>query len=402
MNSRLLKHSLQTLSRFKLRTAFMMVGTLVGVAALTLVISVGQAAERKILTMVRQIFGASSILILDGGGSHMGGPLGEATKLKIDDIAALAREVPGIDLWDPQQSISDASVKHGNATTTARVLGESERSEGVWGRRAIEGESFDAAAVAGSARVAVIGTTVAKQLFGNEDPVGADILVRDVPFRVIGILEPWGNDVHGMDHDNEVVVPISTLMRRVTNVDTIGGAKLLIKDPAAAGETARKIMQVLRARHAIAEGQPDDFTVLTAVQVQQTIAMVQRILFVYLPLVAGVALIVGAIVAASLMLVSVNERVGEIGLRRAVGARAEDIRLQFLIETAATTLGGGIAGLALGYAGAEMAANQMHLSVNVSWSAVLLAITASVITGLIAGVAPARRAARLQPVDALR
>ena len=402
MNSRLLKHSLQTLSRFKLRTAFMMVGTLVGVAALTLVISVGQAAERKILTMVRQIFGASSILILDGGGSHMGGPLGEATKLKIDDIAALAREVPGIDLWDPQQSISDASVKHGNATTTARVLGESERSEGVWGRRAIEGESFDAAAVAGSARVAVIGTTVAKQLFGNEDPVGADILVRDVPFRVIGILEPWGNDVHGMDHDNEVVVPISTLMRRVTNVDTIGGAKLLIKDPAAAGETARKIMQVLRARHAIAEGQPDDFTVLTAVQVQQTIAMVQRILFVYLPLVAGVALIVGAIVAASLMLVSVNERVGEIGLRRAVGARAEDIRLQFLIETAATTLGGGIAGLALGYAGAEMAANQMHLSVIVSWSAVLLAITASVITGLIAGVAPARRAARLQPVDALR
>jgi putative ABC transport system permease protein len=152
----------------------------------------------------------------------------------------------------------------------------------------------------------------------------------------------------------------------------------------------------------IAEGQPDDFTVLTALQVQQTVAMVQRVLFVYLPLVAGVALIVGAIVAASLMLVSVNERVGEIGLRRAVGARSEDIRLQFLIETAATTLGGGIAGLALGYAGAEMAANRMHLSVIISWSTVLLAITASVITGLIAGVAPARRAARLQPVDALR
>jgi len=403
MNSfSLLRHSLRTMSRFKLRTAFMMVGTLVGVAALTLVISVGQAAERKILTMVRQIFGASSILILDGGGSHMGGPRSEATRLKIDDIEALAKEVPGIEMWDPQQSISDATVKHGNATTTARVLGESERSEVVWGRRAVEGESFDAAAVAGSTRVAVIGTTVAKQLFGNEDPVGADILVRDVPFHVIGILEPWGNDVHGMDHDNEVVVPISTLMRRVTNVDTIGGAKLLIRDPAAAEDTARKITQVLRARHAIAEGQPDDFTVLTALQVQQTVAVIQRVLFIYLPLVAGVALIVGAIVAASLMLVSVNERVGEIGLRRAVGARAEDIRLQFLIETAATTLGGGIAGLALGYAGAEMAANQMHLSVIVSWSAVLLAITASVITGLIAGVAPARRAARLQPVDALR
>jgi putative ABC transport system permease protein len=390
------------MSRFKLRTAFMMVGTLVGVAALTLVVSVGQAAERKILSMVRQNFGASSILVMDGGGSHIGGPRGEATRLKIDDIEALARELPGIELWDPQQRVSNASVKRGDATGTTRVLGMSERSEVVWGRSAVQGEYLDAAAVAGSARVAIIGTTVARQLFGNEDPVGTDILVGGVTFRVIGVLEPWGNDAHGMDRDNEIVVPISTLMRRVTNVDTIAVAKLLIRDPAGGEETAREIGRILRARHAIAEGQPDDFTVLTAVQVQKTVGMVQRVLFLYLPLVAGVALIVGAIVAASLMLVSVNERMSEIGLRRAVGARAEDIRLQFLIESAVTTLAGGIAGLALGYAGAQVAASRMHLGVIVSGSAVLLAITASIVTGLIAGVAPARRAARLQPADALR
>jgi putative ABC transport system permease protein len=397
----LLRHSLRTMSRFKLRTAFMMVGTVVGVAALTLVVSVGQAAERKILSMVRQNFGVNSILILDGGGGRMGGPRSEAFRLKLDDMAALANEVPGIETWDPQQTLS-ASVRRGESSDTTRVLGESERSQLVWSRGAVEGEYFDAAAVAGSARVAIIGTTVARQLFGSDSPVGSDILIGGVNFRVIGILEPWGNDVHGMDRDNEVVVPITTLMRRVTNVDTIGGAKLLVKDPAAAEEVAREIKQILRSRHAIADGQPDDFTVMTALQAQKMVAMVQRILFVYLPLVAGVALLVSAIIAASLMLVSVNDRVSEIGVRRAIGARAQDIRLQFLIETAATTLAGGIAGLVLGYAGARLAANQMHLGVSISWSAVLLAISVSIITGLLAGVVPARRAARLQPVEALR
>ncbi len=399
---RLVRHSVRTMARYKLRSGFMMVGSLVGVAALTLVISVGQAAERKMLKTVRQIFGDASVMIFDGGGRQMGGPRGAATRLKVDDIDAVAKELPGIEAWDPQQVLSDASVRHGDLSESARVLGESERSEQVWGRKASRGEYFDATAVSGSARVALIGETVAKELFKDEDPLGADIQIGSVPFRVIGVLEPWGTDPHGMDRDNEVVVPISTLVRRLTNVDTIAAAKLLVSDPGRSEEMTGEIRRILRERHSLAAGQPDDFTVLTATEVQQMVGQVRRVLFLYLPLVAAISLVVSAIVAASLMLASVNERVGEIGLRRAVGARTADIRLQFLIETAATTLAGGLIGIVLGYIGAQMGAAQMHLGSIVSWNAILLGIAASTVTGLVAGLAPAQRAARMAPADALR
>jgi putative ABC transport system permease protein len=332
----------------------------------------------------------------------MMGPRGPATRLKVDDIEAVAKELPGIEAWDPQQSLSNASVRHGDATDTAQVLGTSERDEQVWGRKASPGEYFDATAVKGSARVALIGETVAKALFKDEDPLGADIQIGSVPFRVIGVLEPWGTDPHGMDRDNEVVVPITTLMRRLTNSDTIGAAKLLVSDPTRYEEMTREIKRILRERHALAVNQPDDFTLHTATEVRQMVAEVQKVLFLYLPLVAGVSLLVGAIVAASLMLVSVNERAGEIGLRRAVGARTEDIRLQFLIETAATTLAGGIGGILLGYIAARFGASRMHLGDIEPWNAAGLGIAASTLTGLIAGLVPAMRAARMRPVDALR
>ncbi len=400
---RLVRHSIRTMTRYKLRTGFMMLGTLIGVTALTLVVSVGQAAEKKMLITVSRMFGDSSILIHDGGGRMMGGPHGPATRLKVADIDAIAKELPGIQAWDPQQNLSGVDLKHGAATdSAASIAGDSERFAQVWGRGLSEGEYFDGAAVLGSARVALIGETVAKELYPDQDPVGADLQIGSVPFRVIGVLEPWGTDPHGMDRDNEVVVPITTLMRRLTNVDTISTAKLVMSDPSQTSQLSEGIRRVLRGRHALGAGQPDDFAILTPVEVQSMVASVKRVLFLYLPLVAGISLLVGGIVAASLMLVSVNERVGEIGLRRAVGARPGDIQLQFLIETAATTLVGGLAGIALGYLGARMGANKMHLENILVWDAAFLGIAASTLTGLLAGLVPALRAARLNPADALR
>ena len=326
---RLTWHSVRMMNRYKLRTSFMMLGSIIGVAALTLVVSVGQATERKMLKMVAQVFGDSSVIILDRGSQMMGGPRSPGVRLKVDDIEAVAKGLPGIDAWDPQQGIS-TPVRHGEATETAQILGESERSERVWNRRASRGEFFDQAAVTGSARVAVIGQTVANELFKNADPLGADIQIGVVPFRVIGILEPWGTDPHGMDRDNEIVVPITTLMRRLTNVDTISSAKLLVSDAGRTEEMTPEISRILRERHRLSAGQPDDFSILTATEVRQMVGQVQRVLFLYLPLVAAVSLVAGGIVSTSLMLASVNERTAEIGLRRAVGARAEDIRLQFL------------------------------------------------------------------------
>jgi putative ABC transport system permease protein len=293
-------------------------------------------------------------------------------------------------------------VRRGDLTDTAEILGESERSQRVWNRTASKGDFFDDTAVTGSARVAVIGQTVAEQLFGNDDPIGADIQIGSVPFRVIGILEPWGTDPHGGDEDNVVVVPVTTLMRRLANVDKIGMAKLLINDPGQAEEIKAQIREVLRERHALSSGQPDDFSILTASEVHRVIGEIQRVMFLYLPLVALVSLLVGGIVSASLMLASINERIGEIGLRRAVGAAAADIRLQFLLETAATIVIGGLVGIAFGYAVAELAANRMHLGSANPWLAAALGLLASSLVGLLAGILPAVRAARLQPAEALR
>jgi putative ABC transport system permease protein len=398
---RLIFHSLSMMGRYQLRTFFMMLGSLVGVAALTFVISVGQVAQKMILEKVDRVFSDSTIVIHAGGGMMMGGPHGTATRLNIDDIAAVAREVPGITDWDTQQGLT-MPVRFGDATDSAQILGESERWPRVWNRTASQGEFFGESAVQGSVRVAVIGQTVARELFGSDNPIGTEIQIGSVPFRVIGILEAWGADPHGGDEDNVVVVPISTLMHRLENVDKVGMAKLLINDPGQAEQMKAQIREVLRQRHALSPGQPDDFSILTATEVHRVIGQIQRVLFFYLPLAASISLLVGGIVSASLMLSSINERVGEIGLRRAVGAGAADIRLQFLLETAITTVAGGLGGIAFGFAAAETAARFMHLGAANPWNAAVLGILTSSAVGLLAGVLPAVRAARLEPADALR
>jgi len=400
--TRLLRSSLQALGRHKLRSTFMMLGSLIGVAALTFVLTIGSAAQQKLLDTVRQLFGPSSIVVTGGGGFFMGGPRGQASRLTLDDAAALGEALPEIEAWDPMQVRPRAEARRGDANASVRLLGASERSEQVWDRGVSQGEYFDAAAVTGSARVALIGETVARALFAHEDPIGAEIQIGSVPFRVTGILDRQGTDIHGMDRDNEIVIPISTAMRRVMNVDTLRAVKLLVRDPDQVDATAREVTRVLRERHALAEGQPNDFTLMTSSAVQQSVRRVQRVLFLYLPLVAGISLLAGAAVAATLMLSSVNARVGEIGLRRAVGARPQDIRLQFLLETAVTAVGGGLVGAALGSGLAVFLGARMKFGVGLSPSAVALGLALAAVTGLLAGVIPARRAALLEPAAALR
>jgi putative ABC transport system permease protein len=400
--ARLLRSSLRAMARHKLRSGFMMLGSLIGVAALTFVLTIGAAAQEKLLGTVRQLFGPSSIVVSGGGGFFLGGPRGAASRLTLDDAAALAEELPEIETWDPLVVLPGAPVRRADATQAVRLLGESERSPRVWDRGVSRGEYFDAAEVAASARVALIGETVARALFGDEDPLGAEILIGSVPFRVTGVLEAQGTDIHGMDRDNEIVIPVSTAMRRVLNVDTLRAVKLLVRDPQQVGETAREVKRILRERHALAEGQPDDFTLMTSSTVQKNVARVQAVLNVYLPLVAALSLLAGGAVAATLMLSAVNERVGEIGLRRAVGARPQDIRLQFLMETAVTAVGGGLLGAVLGCGLAVFLAGRFNLGVEISPWPVVLGLALAAATGLLAGVVPARRAALLQPAVALR
>lgn len=400
--SRLAINAVRALRRYKLRTAFIMLGGFIGAAALTLILAAGGAAERKVLATVRQLFGAQSIIVMAGGTQFMGGARPDSARLTIDDLEAAAAEIPAIVAWDPQQAIAGASVRHEGNTATARILGASERYGRVWARGVTRGELFGESDVRGAARVALIGAVTARELFGSADPVGGEILIGNAPFEVIGVLESFGTDLHGMDRDAEIVVPLTTLMRRVLNTDTIAAAKLLVDDPEHVGAAEAALKRVLRTRHALPATRPDDFHIISALAVQQMVGRVRRILDLYLPLVAGMTLLVAAIVAATLMLASVNTRIAEIGLRRAVGARVEDVQFQFLVETALTMLAGGIAGIVAGLALARYAAVRLHLGETSSLRAVLVTLAVSIATGVLAGVLPARRAAQLDPADALR
>jgi putative ABC transport system permease protein len=400
--ARVARHSFKAVARHTLRSFFIMLGSLVGIGALTLVVAGGEAVQRKLLRSLRQLFGGDSIMVVTGGYRLLGGPRPDAARLTLDDVEALARELPQIEAWDPQQAMAGVAIRRGDAHATARVFGQSERAERVWRRSVGRGEYFDAGAVAASARVALLGPTVARELFGDEDPLGGEILVGSVPFRVVGVLEPFGTDIHGVDRDDEIIVPISTLMRRLMNVDTIGAANLVVADAGALEATAEDVRRILRQRHAIADGRPDDFRLLTPAAVERMVAGSRRILVVYLPLASGVALLVAAIVASTLMLASVSQRTGEIGLRRAVGARAADIQLQFVVETASTLLAGGLLGIGVGFLAAVLVAQRMHLEGVFSWKAIALGLVVAVATGVVAGILPARRAARLEPADSLR
>ncbi len=401
-SARFVGQSVRAMARYKMRSGFMMLGSFVGVAALVAVVSIGKGVERKVLKTVGQLFSASAVFVVSGGNMFASGSRGDGGRLTLDDIEAIVAEVPGVEVWDPMQFHNDAQARRGDASATVRVVGQSERAERVWVRQVVRGDFFDASDVAHANRVALLGPTAARSLFGDSDPLGGELTIGGSPFRVIGLLEAMGTDAHGIDRDNEIAVPITTAMRRLLNVDTIRAAKLLLRDPAQVPVLAREATRILKERHAIAAGQPNDFNIITPVDVQRLVARSQRVIFVFLPLVAAVAMLAGAVVAASLMLLSVSERTSEIGLRRAVGARARDISLQFLAEATVTTFCGGAAGILLGGLVSWLLARRLGLESFFSWKAALVSLALAALSGLLAGVLPARRAAALAPVEALR
>lgn len=399
--SRLFFSSARAVQRTPMRSFFIMIGAVIGVAALTFVLGVGRGAKRKMTVTIRQIFGDSSLIITAGGHQIMGGPRPDAARLTLDDIQAVVSQIPEIETWDPEQVLS-SSVRNGHASTTARVLGASERFERVWSRRVVSGEAFSVSAVNQLDRVALIGRTVARELFGDADPLEQEILIDSVPFTVTGVLETFGTDIHGMDRDNEIVVPISTLMRRIRNTDTIFLAKLLVRDGEQLETVSAAARRALREQHGLNAAQPDDFGLITPIEVKKMVGKVTQVLSVYLPLASLVVLAVGGVIAAALMLGSVNARTAEIGLRAAVGAQPRDIAVQFLVETTLTLTSGGILGVLLGALAGH--AVHVHLKVDpeISFDVIFLGLSVSVIVGLLAGVLPARRAARLLPAQALR
>ena len=401
---RLIRHGLRDMGRHRLRTFFMMLGTFVGVLALTVTLAIGQGTREAVTENIERMFSGNSILISAGGGGMMGGPgaNGPTTTLVVEDLEEIQASIPGIRVFDPMILDMGREVVYQGNSATVRVLGHSEHHEEVWNRGVSRGAFFGEEEVRSSGRVALVGETLVRDLFEGADPIGLQLRVGTVPFQVIGVLDSMGIDPHGWDRDNEVIVPYTTMMRRVLNVDYIGTAKILVEGTVDLGVTVAAIETSLRERHALAEGVPNDFSMITPVQVEAMVASMNRIFTLFLPLLAAVSLFIGGIVVANLMLMGVNERRSEIGLRKAVGARDRDIWLQFLLESSLVTVVGGVSALLVGALGLAVVGRAMEGISVMPWEAATLGLVAAVVVGLLAGVFPARRAAALEPVQTLR
>jgi len=399
---RMINIAFASLVRNKLRTFLMMIGVVIGITALTMVVAAALGAQDRIIERVKQ-FGYDTLMVHAGGEVERGGAAaGEVTTLKIDDAEAIKTEVNSVVEIAPFNRRGRTDVVYQDKSTSAPLFGITPGWSAVWNWHVSSGDFIGEREMDQMDRVCVIGTTVQRELFGDTNPIGEMIRVGNVPFEIIGVMESRGVSAGGGDMDNRVFIPLSTFMRRVANVDHIYGIRILLGSVRDVDTAVGEITGLLRERHNLAPGVPDDFTVRTPDDVQ---AMVEGMLGTFnllLILVAGISLITGGIVVANIMLISVNERRREIGLRKAVGARKKDITTQFLLEAIAVTITGGLIGIVLGGAGSLLLEAVTETPATISWISVAVGVLFSALVGIIAGLEPAKRAAMLQPVDSLR
>lgn len=401
--NRLFKIAFIGLGKNKLRTFLMMIGIVIGVTALTLIVSAGLGAQKRVMDRVKK-FGLQSMMVFAGGGREMGRPVGggPVTTFTLRDAEAIKGEVRAVDEVAPFNRKGNAEIKYMDKSHTAAVFGITPSWAYVWDWDVQSGDFISENDMDNLNRVCLLGPTVKKELFGVGNPIGQQIRIGNVQFEVKGVMQPKGSSAGGGDMDNRVNIPLSTFMRRVANMDYILGIKVLLTSASEMEHTVENISSILRERHTIAPGMPDDFRIVTPDEVTQFAERVAGTFNIFLALVAGIALIAGGVVVANIMLISVNERKKEIGLRKAVGARSKDIKLQFLFEAAAVTLTGGIIGIILGGVGAQILQMITGIPVSVSWEGIILGVVSSSLVGIIAGMQPAGRAAKLQPVESLR
>ncbi len=403
MNTRLLfAGSARMMMRYKMRTVFMASGIVVGVTALIFMRAMGVGAERAMLDTVNKTLSTATINVVAGGG-HMGPrPGGPVTSLKIADFKAIESQVDGVVMTGALQWFPGQDIRYQGETRQMSIYGYTDQTEAIWLRGVMDGEYFTSEDIESGSRVAVIGSRAAEALFGDEDPIGKQILAGSVPLRIKGVLELQGIDTHGADKDDEIHVPITTLMRRLMNVDHVFAGRVIIDNPDSVESAAEHIKALMRERHSLSDGEPDDVVVITPELVQDIVSNANRVLGLYLPAAAGVALLVAAVVIANIMLIAVKQRVPEIGIRKAVGAESGQINFQFLMETVVVALTAGAFGVGLGIIAAVVYGRISEVPMVVTSGSMALGLGASLLVGILAGAMPARQASAMDPVDALR
>lgn len=391
------------MGRNKFRTFLMMIGVIIGVTALTMVVSAALGARNIVLERVRK-FGLDSLMITAGAGQEMGRPSSGAltTTLKPEDARALMEEIPSVVDIAPVNRRTRVEVKFKEKSTTTNIFGITPSWETVWDWGAKAGEFITDEDENNLARSAVIGETPRRELFGSADPIGETIRIGNVPFLIKGIIEDKGTSAAGGDMDNRIYIPLNTFLRRLANVDYLWAVKLRFKSVKDLDPAVAAVRDILRERHKIAAGFPDDFTIRKPDEVEEVAKNVAGTFNLFLIVVAGISLITGGVVVSNIMLISVNERRKEIGLRKAVGAGRRQILLQFVMESTTVTFFGGIIGVLLGAVGAQIMEAATRLPTALSWQGAILGVVFSGAVGMAAGLHPARKAAVLEPIEALR
>jgi putative ABC transport system permease protein len=399
--------ALRALRVNKMRSALTMLGIIIGVSAVIAMMAVGAGARERIAQQIRSI-GSNVIIILSGsttsGGIRVGS--GSVVTLTEDDAAAIAREVPAVEAAGPTMR-GTGQVIFGNQNWSTVIQGATPAYLVVREWPVVSGRDILPQDVDGAAKVALLGQTVAGYLFGDADPVGEIIRIKNVPFTVVGVLAAKGQSAFGQDQDDIVVIPLSTAKRKVLGVSqanprSVGAILIRVWEPEGIPQAVEQVTALLRQRHRLQPWQEDDFTVRNLSEVFAAQEESARTMSLLLGAIASVSLLVGGIGIMNIMLVSVTERTREIGIRMAVGARERDILTQFLIEAVTLALIGGIVGIALGVGGSALLSFLAQWETLVTPQAILLAFLFSTVVGVFFGYYPARKAASLDPIEALR
>jgi len=392
----------------KLRSVLTMLGIVLGVSSVTVMMAVGGGASQRIQTEMRNL-GANTIVLNSGALKSSGVSKGQGSRpsVTLADAQAIENEIPAVVATSPQHNFAGMQLIYGNANWSTLVTGTTPEYLTIRNWAVSRGRAFDREDVIQGSKVVVLGRTVAEQLFGNQSPVGQEIRVNRIPMTVIGELASKGQSLAGVDTDDTAVIPISTAINRVigrnpANPRAISGVIIKVRDGANMASNFTEIRQVVRQRHGLLPAQEDDFHLINLTEVMRAKEDSARALGILLAAIASVSLLVGGIGIMNIMLVSVTERIREIGLRLAVGARRSDILGQFLVEATILSLIGGIAGVALGLGSAVAVERYANLGVVLDGQLSLVAMAFAAAVGIFFGFYPAWKASLLQPVEALR
>jgi len=399
------KVAYRSLRANKMRSALTMLGMIIGVAAVIAMVAVGAGANERIAAQIASI-GSNLILVIPGsttsGGLRSG--FGGTPTLTMSDYKAINKELSAV-RYAAATTRSAAPVVYGNMNWSTIIQGVTPEYFAIREWVLAEGRTFGPEDVEGSTKVAVLGQTVSQNLFGGESPIGKIVRIKKVPFTVMGVLEAKGQSMQGQDQDDTVVVPITTAQKKLfgtTHIGTVGAILVQATDADSIQQAETQTVELIRQRHRIGRGQEDDFSVRNLSEMLSVAEASTRVMSLLLGAIASVSLLVGGIGIMNIMLVSVTERTREIGIRMAVGAREKDILLQFLIEAVVLALTGGVIGILTGIGGSKLISYFAGWSTVVLPGAIVMAFGFSAAVGIFFGFYPARKASRMDPIEALR